>query len=620
MRKGIWVILLGVLLAAGILSDSYPKSWQSDSVNTSVQVTAPFQPQYTPNKNAQSSVNLAAELCGLSQFQKQYGTTGNKQRIALIDSGIDLGHMVFQTEEKEQPKVVIYRDYTEEGRLETQAAERYRNMLSAGGSVYRIGNIPNDVETYRLAFLDLNTVQPRFLTGKNEEMAVLVTARNSSGYNCVYLDTNRNYDFTDDAPLYLYEIQQQHLTLPADGGKLNLALTSISSDGRYLQFTADTLGHGTFLAGLMAGSGTDYRGLAPRAQLCIYKIFNRDGEASQQNLAKAIRQAIGDEVDCINLSLSIPHHDLMCKELQESLQQAEAADIPVIAAAGNYGPGKNTVTWPARADSVLAVGSYSYPEQYRLDRGVFLNKAFIADYSGRGIPGKTEGPLLVAPSGIIATVPGWYGENYMYDYGTSISAAIVTAALCHIQEAADQNKLSFSVEQQKNLLSIWAKDTGFAASEQGYGTLHMGVFPQSCKQILSRSGLKEEQIIYTKEDNLCWKATVPQGQSKSWYVKVPYGCTEITAVLQIKQQIQQNSFEHPVAMGRCYASLYSPDGVLMDQTSYLGASYSEPFVASGSVGAILPRAGIWEIVVTSADNLSQYNHLESRADLKVELK
>ena len=73
-------------------------------------------------------------------------------------------------------------------------------------------------------------------------------------------------------------------------------------------------------------------------------------------------------------------------------------------------------------------------------------------------------------------------------------------------------------------------------------------------------------------------------------------------------------------MGRCYASLYSPDGVLMDQTSYLGASYSEPFVASGSVGAILPHAGIWEIVVTSADNLSQYNHLESRADLKVELK
>ena len=173
MRKGIWIILLGVLLAAGILSDSYPKSWQSDSVNTSVQVTAPFQPQYTPNKNAQSSVNLAAELCGLSQFQKQYGTTGNKQRIALIDSGIDLGHVVFQTEEKEQPKVVIYRDYTEEGRLETQAAERYRNMLSAGGSVYRIGNIPNDVETYRLAFLDLNTVSLDFLQEKTKRWQFL---------------------------------------------------------------------------------------------------------------------------------------------------------------------------------------------------------------------------------------------------------------------------------------------------------------------------------------------------------------------------------------------------------------------------------------------------------------
>lgn len=620
MRKGIWFVLLGVLLVAGVISDRYQGYWQFDSASTSVQVTAPFQPQYTLNKNPQSSVNLVAKLCGLSHFQERYGTTGNDQRIALIDSGIDLGHVAFQTKGMAESKVVVYRDYTEEGRLETQAAKRYQNMLSAGGTVYRVGNIPNDVKTYRLAFLNVNTMQPRLLTGKSENMAVLVTARNSSVYNCVYLDMNRNCDFTDDIPLYPYEIQQQHLTLPADSGKLNLALTSISSDGRYLQFTADTLGHGTFLAGLMAGSGTDYQGLAPQAQLCIYKIFNRDGEASQQNLAKAIRQAILDEVDCINLSLSIPHSELIYEELKEALLQAEAADIPVIAAAGNYGPGKNTITWPARAASVLAVGSYSYPEQYRLDRGIYLNKAFIADYSGRGIPGKTEGPLLVAPSGIIATVPGWYSENYMYDYGTSISAAIVTAALCHVQEASDKYKLSFSAEQQKNLLSSWAKDTGFAASEQGYGTLHMGKLPQSNKQILPRSGLKEEQVIYTKEDNLCWEATVPQGQSKSWYVEVPYGCTEIMAVLQMEQQLQQDSFEHPVAMGRCYISLYSPDGLLMDQTSYLGASYSEPFVASGAVGAILPCAGVWEIVVTSADNLSQYNHLESHAALKVEIK
>lgn len=618
MRKEVWVALLFVLLIAGVIADRYPGSWQHEASNTSVQVTAPFQPQYTINEYPQSSVDLTAKLCGISQFQKWYKTTGAGQRIALIDSGIDLGHRVFQMTEKTGPKVIAYRDYTEEGKLETYAAKLCRDGLTAGGTVYRIGDIPNNAETYRLAFLDLHTVQPRLLTKSEKVLGVLVTARNSSGYNCVYVDVNQNCDFTDEIPLYQYEIQNQSLTLPASSGNLNLALTSISSDGRYLQLTADTLGHGTFLAGLMAGNSVGYQGLAPEAELYVYKIFNRDGEASQQKLAQAIGQAVLDGVDCINLSLSIPKTELAGTELQEVLKQAEEADIPVIAAAGNYGPGKNTITWPAKDTSVIAIGSYSHPAQYRLDRNIFLEEPFIADYSGRG--GLDGEVLLVAPSGMISTVPGWYGRRCMFDYGTSISAAITTAAICHVREASEQKGLSLSVEQLKNQLSRWAKDTGASASEQGYGALYLGKFPQHSERILPRNGLKEERLVYTKDDRLLWTFTVPQGQSQSWYVEVPSGSAELSAVLQVEQQMPQNSMEHVIAMGRCYISLYSPDGVLMDQSPYLGASYNEELVVSDAVGAILPQPGIWEIVVTSADDLSQYNHLESSGTLKAKLK
>ncbi len=620
MRKGVWIILLCVLMLAGVTSDRYLGNWKNESANESVHVTAPFQPQYTANENAQSSVNLAAKLCGLPQFKKRYGTTGEGQCIALIDSGIDLDHTVFQDDTKPGEKIRVYRDYTEEGKLETREAELYQDVLTAGGAVYRIGTIPNNADRYRLAFLDLNTMQPRLLLEKGDVMAVLVTARNSSGYNCVYLDTNQNSDFTDETPLYQYDVQKQSLSLPMGNGNLNLALTSISSDGSNLQFTADTLGHGTFLAGLIAGNSSEYRGIAPQAQLYVYKIFDRDGKASQQKLAQAIYQAVLDGADCINLSLSIPKTESVCAELKEALEQAEAAEIPVIAAAGNYGPGKNTITWPARDASVIAVGSYSHPEQYRLDRNIFLEKTFIADYSGRGISGGGEGPLIAAPSGMISTVPGWYSNSCLYDYGTSISAAITTAAVCHVQEAAEKCKISLSVEQLKNLLSSWAKDAGADASEQGYGMLYLGKIPRNSEQIEPRKGLKEERIVYTKDDWMTWKIAVQQGQSKSWYVEVPRGCAEITAVLQMEQQMPQNPMEHLVAMGRCYVSLYSPDGILMDQSPYLGASYSGELIASDAVGAILPQAGIWEVVVTSADNLSQYNHLESSASLKVELK
>ena len=148
------------------------------------------------------------------------------------------------------------------------------------------------------------------------------------------------------------------------------------------------------------------------------------------------------------MSLSIPKTELAGTELQEVLKQAEEADIPVIAAAGNYGPGKNTITWPAKDTSVIAIGSYSHPAQYRLDRNIFLEEPFIADYSGRG--GLDGEVLLVAPSGMISTVPGWYGRRCMFDYGTSISAAITTAAICHVREASEQKGLSLSVEQLKN--------------------------------------------------------------------------------------------------------------------------------------------------------------------------
>ena len=77
---------------------------------------------------------------------------------------------------------------------------------------------------------------------------------------------------------------------------------------------------------------------------------------------------------------------------------------------------------------------------------------------------------------------------------------------------------------------------------------------------------------------------------------------------------------HPVAMGRCRVMLYSPDGLLMDESLYLGASYSDTFITSDVVSAMFPQSGIWEIVITSADNLSRYNHLESSGVLKVEMK
>ncbi len=517
IQKGKWLALLCLLLVSGAASSFYYDDWrQIDSENISV--TAPFQPQYTNNHDPQSSIDLVAEICGITQFSQRYHTDGSGQRIALIDSGIDLSHEAFCTAEScneaeqtsQQPKVVIYRDYTGEGD--------------------------------------------------------------------VVINTDR------------------------------------------LSFNTDSLGHGTFLAGLMAGNCDHYRGLAPEAQLYIYKIFDQNGQSSQQRLAKAIRQAILDDVDCINLSLSIPKGEPICAELEEVLYQAKAANIPVIAAAGNYGPGRNTTAYPARAEYVIGIGSYIEPELYKQDRDLFVKEPFIADYSGRGRLNGGESPLLVAPAGVISAVPDQYGEAYLYDYGTSISAAITTAAVCHVQQAAEERGMLLSIEQLKMMLCNWSKDLGFSMAEQGHGALRLGELPHTAEMVWQSEGIGEETIVYNKNDKLLWPFVIPQGQSRSWFVEVPIGCREIAAIMQVDQQPPQNPWEHLIAMGRCYVSIYDPDGLLMDQSLYLGASYLDELQLSDKVGAILPKAGTWEVVVTSADDLSRYNHLESSGRLKIEIK
>ena len=73
-----------------------------------------------------------------------------------------------------------------------------------------------------------------------------------------------------------------------------------------------------------------------------------------------------------------------------------------------------------------------------------------------------------------------------------------------------------------------------------------------------------------------------------------------------------------IALGRCQLFLYNPDGVLVDVTSYIGATYGEKLQTSESLFVRAPKEGVWELVVVSADNLSLYQHFESYGMIRVQ--
>ena len=117
--------------------------------------------------------------------------------------------------------------------------------------------------------------------------------------------------------------------------------------------TADEYGHGTGVAGLIAGAGDHgYIGTAPEAELVPLKITN--GKAIKvSTICRAIYGGIDDyDCDVLNLSLGVTGE---FQSLKEAVDYAESQNVLLVSAVGNTG--RTTAYYPAGYDSVIGVGA-----------------------------------------------------------------------------------------------------------------------------------------------------------------------------------------------------------------------------------------------------------------------
>ena len=134
----------------------------------------------------------------------------------------------------------------------------------------------------------------------------------------------------------------------------------------------DDVGHGTHVAGIIAGSGAVYRGVAPEAALVIAKALSANGGTEDAVLA-ALSWASRQEVQVLNLSLGGPGSPT--SPISREVDALAAQGILVCVAAGNAGPDPRTISSPGDARSALTVGATD-------------KDGALAFYSSRGpIPG-----------------------------------------------------------------------------------------------------------------------------------------------------------------------------------------------------------------------------------------
>lgn len=133
---------------------------------------------------------------------------------------------------------------------------------------------------------------------------------------------------------------------------------------------SDMDGHGSHVASTAVGnplqadlSGTtrDLSGVAPRANLIMYKACEGVSDCQETWLLGALDQAVADGVDVINYSIGGEARDPWESGSDaEAMRNARAAGVVVVVAAGNDGPGESTVSAPGNAPWVLTAAAATH--------------------------------------------------------------------------------------------------------------------------------------------------------------------------------------------------------------------------------------------------------------------
>jgi serine protease AprX len=272
----------------------------------------------------------------------------------------------------------------------------------------------------------------------------------------------------------------------------DLSLESQASDLRYL----DTNGHGTFMAGIIAGRGSgadpghyagdaaNFLGVAPDARLLSIKVGVADGGADVSQVIAAVdwvvqhRNDNGMNIRVLNLSYgtdSAQRYDV--DPLAFAVEQAWKAGIFLVTATGNAGYAfkTGTLTNPAFDPKIFAVGaSDSMGTAAQGDDTV-------AAFSSTGSNART--PDVVAPGTHIVSlrVPGshvdqaygstgFVSDTLFRGSGTSEAAAFVSGAAA----LAIQQHPNISPDSLKRLFLSNTKGlAGFSSLKQGDGEIDL---------------------------------------------------------------------------------------------------------------------------------------------------
>ncbi|KAI8430788.1 hypothetical protein MSG28_000950 [Choristoneura fumiferana] len=248
----------------------------------------------------------------------------------------------------------------------------------------------------------------------------------------------------------------------------------------------DALGHGTFVAGVIA-SRADCLGFAPDADLHIFRVFTDNQVSYTSWFLDAFNYAIMRKIDVLNLSIGGP--DFMDHPFVDKVWELSANKVIMVSAIGNDGPLYGTLNNPADQMDVIGVGGIGFDDR-------------IAKFSSRGMTtwelphgyGRMKPDIVTYGSGVRgSSVTG--GCRSLS--GTSVASPVVAGAIALLASGVPRHNLTPAAVKQA--LCITARRLpGANMFEQGHGKLDLISAYQFLKEYEPQASLSPAYIDLTE--------------------------------------------------------------------------------------------------------------------------
>jgi hypothetical protein len=244
----------------------------------------------------------------------------------------------------------------------------------------------------------------------------------------------------------------------------------------------DRHGHGTHVAGIVAGAGTasggSHTGVAPGADLMNVKVLGDDGAGFESDIIAGMAWAVAEGADVVNMSLGAPASNGTDPISQAVAQLTEQHDVLFAIAAGNFGPSDQSVASPGTAGAALTVGSVDKTGQLAPDSGRGPRPGDFAIKPDVTAPG--VGIVSARATGTALGTP--VGDSYTRLSGTSMATPHVAGAAAILRQAEPDLT---AAEVKARLVGSAVPDPQFDVYQQGGGRIDVPAALESSVQASS---------------------------------------------------------------------------------------------------------------------------------------